>query len=139
MNRKGIGGLGNGKDPPDLLLRRGQQEITTAVTRVTTRARKGGHAAGVDERQASEIGDDHTTAASRRQCGRDRCRVHDTKFPAQRNDGPRPRSLVVSCTLNMGAAELAIQLPQCDSEGKSANYLLRTPAAEEIRASPEGP
>jgi hypothetical protein len=87
MDGEDIDPAGESKDPQHLLPWGGQQQVTRGVPGMLTPARQRRHAAGVDELQAGQIGDDLWFA------GRDRGKrsrnargTCDVQLAAQRDD-----------------------------------------------------
>ena len=62
MNGKDIDQAREGKNPQYLLLRRGQQQLTTCVAGLPPPPHERGHPAGVDELQACQVDDDMALA-----------------------------------------------------------------------------
>lgn len=87
MDGKGIDQAREGKNPQYLLLRRGQQQLTTSVPGLPPPTRQRGHPAGIDELQACQVDDDIALAGrGRRERNRDARGVCYVKHPAQRDD-----------------------------------------------------
>jgi hypothetical protein len=87
MNGKDIDQARKGKNPQHLLLRRGQQQLTTGVPGLPPPPHERGHPAGVDELQACQVDDDIALAGrDRSERSRDAHGVCYVKHPAQRDD-----------------------------------------------------